>query len=189
MAAPSIVKASKGRNRRERGPSRWNGPARPTADRPVSTRTRFTSRPLAAKEIQMILVRVKTPESFDFFSLLRVHASRPRAVWFTHSRRRPKACAYPLRVRARARRSQAAAPHHGIHTARRVCALRLSLPLAYRFSQVQRGRLSGQDLHRPGGQPGPPPTPTHAPGSRPYLDRFVQHLVQSEYSRFFGRAA
>ena len=79
-----------------------------------------------------------------------------------------------------------------IHTARCLRALRLSLPLAYRFSQVERGMLSGPYRHRPGG---PPPAPARALGSRPTLqwlrdERFAQRPELSTCCvRPFGRAA
>ena len=70
-------------------------PARPTADRPVSTHIRFPYRPLAVKEIQMILfqpgIRVKTKKSLLFFQLLRIHASRPSSLWISMTTSRNKA--------------------------------------------------------------------------------------------------
>ena len=42
--------------------------------------------------------------------------------------------------------------------------------------QVERGMLSGRYLYRPGG---PPPTPTHALGSRPSHDRFAVSASRS----------
>ena len=50
-------------------------------------------------------------------------------------------------------------PLRRIHTAGRRCALRLSLPLADHFSQVERGTLCGRNLYWPGG---PPASPTVA---------------------------
>ena len=129
----------KGRNRKARCSSGWNDPARPTADRTVSTRS-------GKAQIQEVLLRIKTRKIF-FCSRLFV--------------------CFPKRIKLRV--GYRPAPRHGacasvpahvgpkrlsrIYIARRLCALRLSLLLAYRFkfSQVGRGMLSGRHSCRPVG--------------------------------------
>ena len=153
--------------------SRLNDPARLTADRPVSTQIRFPNRPLPGKEIQMILFRVKSQESFVFSAFcasMRAEQAPalPRPMWLAPLLS-VRAHVAPKRLRR-------------IHTARRLCALRLSLPLrlAYHFSQVERGMVSGRYVYRPGG---PPPNPTHALGSLPSLDRIaVSDLCNPDFS-------
>ena len=70
-----------------------------------------------------------------------------------------------------------------IHTARCLRALRLSLPLAYRFSQVERGMLSGPYRHRPGG---PPPTPPSAHPEFPALPQLLRGKRFWQSPRVFG---
>ena len=126
---------------------RRNGPYQPL---------RLPTRPAAAAQIQIILFRVKTRECFVSSESAFAHSLKPPSfVWIAHPRRPSPA----------GRRVPSPCARTSLISGLRI--LRLSLPLAYRISP---GMLSSRYLYRPGG---PPPTPTHALGSRPSHDRFA----------------
>ena len=83
----------KGRNRKERFSSGLNHPARPRADRTVSTRSGCQSTDSKSS------IPGQNPRIFLLSQPLRVHQSRPSFVWITHPRR-PMGPAPPLSVRA-----------------------------------------------------------------------------------------
>ena len=100
----------KGRNRKARCSSGWNDPARPTADRTVSTRS-------GKAQIQEVLLRIKTRKIFFCSRLFVCFPKRIKLRVGYRPAPRHGACASPLR--ARARRSQAAAPH--LHSQAPLC--------------------------------------------------------------------
>ena len=149
-------------------------PARPSAARTVSTP--FGSRNVrlagrhgrpakrAVVQIQKFLFRVETKDFLvTVSSALRIIAADQ--VFVDHSPAPLRGAGASISVRAH--RDVAHKRLRHIHAAGRLRALRLSSPLAYRFSTGGAGDAYGRYLYWPG-HGGPPPTPTpHVLGSRP----------------------
>ena len=131
--------------------------------------SRFPTRP--AKPRSKSFYSGLKPENFLSLQPLRVHGSRPSFVWIAHprrpsGRRLPSPCA-----RTSLPSGCAASTQPGAFVP---CVCLCLSPIA--SHQVERGMLSGRYLYRPGG---PPPTPTHALGSRPSHDRFAVSASRS----------
>ena len=157
VTVPSVVKARRAgagtllfRIERSGQPRADGGPARVNPDP-------FPNRPVAGEaRIQMILFRVKTENPLPL-QLLRI-PPKPTKLSVDHPPAPPHVPAPPLSVRARARRSQAAAPHP--HSQGSLCPVSV---FASRISLLI-GRAGDAYLYRPGGPP-----PTHALGLGPPL--------------------
>ena len=165
VAIPSAVNARRpGTRRKYFLPDRMVRPARRRTGScqpdPVHNRA-------GKAQVQNFLFRVRTRD-FSVSSVLPIHQSRPSFVWITHPRR-PVGLAPPL---SRAVRAHVAPKRlRCIHTAWRLCALRLSLPLAYRFSTGRAGDAFRSVLV-PARWPATSPT-QHGPSCWPSVDPFA----------------